>query len=74
MLKVAKRAWVVLVIVLVVIVAAFCVDRFRGFFGRTELTGYQASRRGGFVHVRVVGDRVMLGGHAITVLRGELLV
>jgi PhzF family phenazine biosynthesis protein len=42
-------------------------------FGRTELTGYQASRRGGFVHTRVVGDRVILGGHAVTVLRGELL-
>ncbi|MCW2564599.1 MAG: hypothetical protein JWQ31_3159 [Mycobacterium sp.] len=38
MLKVAKRTWVLLVILLVVVVAAFCVDRFRGFFGRTELT------------------------------------
>jgi PhzF family phenazine biosynthesis protein len=42
-------------------------------FGRTELTGYQASRRGGFVYTRVVGDRVILGGHAVTVLRGELV-
>jgi predicted PhzF superfamily epimerase YddE/YHI9 len=42
-------------------------------FGRTELTGYQASRRGGFVHTRVVGDRVILGGHAVTVLRGDLV-
>ena len=38
MLKLAKRTWVVLVILLVLVVAAFCVDRFRGFFGRTELT------------------------------------
>ncbi|MDT7791484.1 MAG: hypothetical protein QOD59_920 [Mycobacterium sp.] len=38
MLKVAKRTWVLLVILLVVVIAAFCVDRFRGFFGRTELT------------------------------------
>jgi hypothetical protein len=38
MLKVAKRTWVLLVILLVVAIAAFCVDRFRGFFGRTELT------------------------------------
>jgi len=30
---------------------------------------YQASRRGGFVHTRVVGDRVILGGQAVTVLR-----
>jgi PhzF family phenazine biosynthesis protein len=42
-------------------------------FGRTEMTGYQASRRGGTVHVRLEGDRVVLGGHAITVLRGELV-
>jgi hypothetical protein len=38
MLKIAKRTWVLLVILLVVVIAAFCVDRFRGFFGRTELT------------------------------------
>jgi hypothetical protein len=38
MLKLAKRTWVLLVILLVVAIAAFCVDRFRGFFGRTELT------------------------------------
>jgi PhzF family phenazine biosynthesis protein len=43
-------------------------------FGRTELTGFQASPRGGTVRVRVVGDRVMLGGYAVTVLQGELLV
>ena len=40
--------------------------------GRAELTGYQASRRGGIVRVRAVGDRVLLGGRAITVMRGEL--
>ncbi|PXX01455.1 MmpS family transport accessory protein [Mycolicibacterium moriokaense] len=38
MLKLAKRTWVLLVILLVVVIAVFCVDRFRGFFGRTELT------------------------------------
>ena len=42
-------------------------------FGRTELTGYQASARGGIVHIRIEGDRVVLGGHAVTVLRGELV-
>jgi PhzF family phenazine biosynthesis protein len=41
--------------------------------GRTELTGYQASRRGGTVQVRLEGDRVILAGHAVTVLRGELV-
>ncbi len=41
--------------------------------GKTELVGYQASARGGVVRVRVAGDRVKLGGKAVTVLRGELL-
>lgn len=41
--------------------------------GRNELSGYQASSRGGTVLVRVAGDRVHLGGKAVTVLRGELL-
>ncbi len=41
--------------------------------GRSEFVAYQASRRGGVVHVRVAGDRVHLGGSAVTVLRGELL-
>jgi PhzF family phenazine biosynthesis protein len=39
---------------------------------RSELVGYQASARGGFVRVRCRGDRVDLGGHAVTVLRGTL--
>ena len=38
MLRVAKRTWVVLVIVLVAVIALFCVDRLRGVFGKTELT------------------------------------
>jgi PhzF family phenazine biosynthesis protein len=41
--------------------------------GRDELTGYQASARGGVVRVRMRGDRVLLGGQAVTVLRGELV-
>jgi PhzF family phenazine biosynthesis protein len=41
--------------------------------GRTELVGFQASARGGTVRVRLEGDRAHLGGHAVTVLRGELL-
>jgi PhzF family phenazine biosynthesis protein len=40
--------------------------------GRDELSGYQASTRGGVVEVRVDGDRVQLGGRAVTVTRGEL--
>jgi PhzF family phenazine biosynthesis protein len=41
--------------------------------GKTELTGYQASARGGVVRVRVDGDRTALGGRAVTVTRGELV-
>lgn len=40
--------------------------------GKTEMVGRQASRRGGEVRVRVAGDRVMLGGQAVTVVRGEI--
>lgn len=40
--------------------------------GRDSLTAYQASRRGGFVRLRSLGDRVTLAGRAVTVLRGEL--
>ena len=40
--------------------------------GQDELLGYQASRRGGYVRVRVAGDRVHLGGEAVTVFAGEM--
>jgi PhzF family phenazine biosynthesis protein len=42
--------------------------------GKTEMKAYQASARGGIVRVRLAGDRVFLGGHAVTILRGELAV
>lgn len=42
--------------------------------GKSELVAYQASARGGILRVRQQGDRVRLGGRAVTVLRGELLV
>lgn len=44
----------------------------RATFGRDAMIGYQASQRGGTVHVRCDKDRVHLGGNAITVLRGML--
>jgi PhzF family phenazine biosynthesis protein len=40
--------------------------------GRAEMTGFQASSRGGIVQVQVARDRVCLGGRAATVLKGEL--
>ena len=50
-----------------------CLGPFWGArFGKTELTGYQASPRGGVVRVTLAGERVLLGGQAVTVLRGEL--
>jgi len=39
---------------------------------KTDLTGYQCSARGGAVHMRLKGDRVHLGGAAVTVVRGEI--
>jgi predicted PhzF superfamily epimerase YddE/YHI9 len=41
--------------------------------GKSEFTAYQASARGGVVRVRLNGDRVILGGQAVTVMTGELL-
>ena len=41
--------------------------------GRDDLLGFQASARGGFVRTRCAGDRVFISGHAVTVLRGELV-
>jgi predicted PhzF superfamily epimerase YddE/YHI9 len=40
--------------------------------GRNALTGFQASARGGMVRVEVQGDRVQLGGKAVTVVKGTL--
>jgi PhzF family phenazine biosynthesis protein len=41
--------------------------------GKTTLRAYQASPRGGEVGVRIEGDRAILSGQAVTVLRGDLL-
>jgi len=43
-----------------------------GKLGKTELVAYQASPRGGELRLRLVGERVKIGGQAVTVLRGEL--
>jgi predicted PhzF superfamily epimerase YddE/YHI9 len=40
---------------------------------RDSFTAWQASPRGGAVHVRMTGDRVLIAGKAVTVMRGELL-
>ncbi|GJM16578.1 MAG: phenazine biosynthesis protein [Thermodesulfobacteriota bacterium] len=43
-------------------------------FGKLQLKGLQLSKRGGVVHVSVNGDRVILGGSAVTVFRGEIVI
>ncbi|HKE26502.1 MAG TPA: PhzF family phenazine biosynthesis protein [Bryobacteraceae bacterium] len=41
--------------------------------GKSEFMAYQASARGGTLRVQVAGDRVLLSGQAVTVMRAELL-
>jgi predicted PhzF superfamily epimerase YddE/YHI9 len=40
--------------------------------GRDSFTAFQASRRGGEVHCRRAGERVVLGGQCVTVIEGVL--
>ncbi|UQI44779.1 PhzF family phenazine biosynthesis protein [Streptomyces sp. HU2014] len=42
--------------------------------GRDDLTGLQASARGGLVRTSLRGDRTLLTGRAVTVIEGDLLV
>ena len=44
----------------------------RDRLGKSEFVAFQASSRGGVVHVRLDDQRTFLGGQAVTVLRGEL--
>jgi PhzF family phenazine biosynthesis protein len=46
----------------------------QGRLGKSDLAAYQASKRGGVIGVSVRGERVLLTGSAVTVIRGELLV
>ena len=41
--------------------------------GKDRFVAFQASSRGGIVHVRIANDRTILGGNAVTVLKGDLL-
>jgi predicted PhzF superfamily epimerase YddE/YHI9 len=40
--------------------------------GTKELRAFQASARGGELHIRLEGDRVAIGGTAVTVVGGGL--
>ena len=41
--------------------------------GKQKLRAYQASARGGSLRLEMSGDRVHIGGQAVTVMRGELV-
>jgi PhzF family phenazine biosynthesis protein len=41
---------------------------------KNDFIAYQASERGGIIHVRVGGERVYLSGQAVTVLKAEILI
>lgn len=43
-----------------------------GVFGKNELTAKQVSARGGIIHCKNCGDRVEIGGKAVTYLTGEI--
>jgi predicted PhzF superfamily epimerase YddE/YHI9 len=40
--------------------------------GKDKMTAFQASKRGGLLTVEVNGDRVLIGGKAVTVFCAEL--
>ncbi|MFE1168911.1 PhzF family phenazine biosynthesis protein [Nocardiopsis sp. NPDC058789] len=50
------------------VIAPFWAER----LGRTEFLARQASKRGGDLHLRLEGDRVHIGGDAVTVATGDL--
>jgi predicted PhzF superfamily epimerase YddE/YHI9 len=50
--------------------ATYWADRLQ----KNTFLAYQSSARGGILQVQLEGDRVLLRGQAVTVLRGEVLV
>ena len=42
--------------------------------GKSKMVGYQASPRGGTVHVELRGQRVTLGGEGVIFAMGEIVV
>lgn len=41
--------------------------------GKNQLRAFQASQRGGSLQLFAVGDRVRIGGKAVTIIKGELI-
>lgn len=52
------------------VLATYWADRLQ----KNTFLAYQSSARGGILQVQLEGDRVLLRGQAVTVLRGEVLV
>jgi predicted PhzF superfamily epimerase YddE/YHI9 len=42
--------------------------------GKVELLAKQVSARGGLLHCKFEGDRVKIGGKAVTFLTGEFII
>lgn len=42
--------------------------------GRDEFTSYQASKRGGYLRVKLDGERVYIAGNAVTIMQSELKI
>jgi PhzF family phenazine biosynthesis protein len=41
--------------------------------GKKEFVAYQASDRGGILYINLEGDRVLISGQAVTIMKGELI-
>jgi PhzF family phenazine biosynthesis protein len=44
-----------------------------GKLGKSEMTAFQASARGGVIRLRLAGDRIILAGQAVTIMQANLL-
>lgn len=42
--------------------------------GKTDMTAYQCSARGGYLYLKLADDQVEISGDAVIVLRGEMMV
>jgi predicted PhzF superfamily epimerase YddE/YHI9 len=41
---------------------------------KKKMVAFQASPRGGIVRVEVQGNRILIGGQAVMIIKGELLI
>jgi len=50
------------------------VPYWQGITGKTEFIAHQISKRGGKLYCRAWGDRIKIGGNAVTFFAGEILI